>query len=548
MPIEHLTPVGMSRNFAALLAARRGWTAARIALFDAGFALYWTRGTALARRTATWPAPRVRHVAVVDDPQAVRPYSQLLNTSSWLLYAGDVDPARANPEWLAYLLAHGDRMAVTGEVTLPAVQAAAWWLERTDAECAAFAAAAKASTRPDADGFRALAEALPWLRRLRHEDVAPPRIASPHRPIPGTGLLVPRGLEHEPPALVVRWQRAAEGALAAYRAAWRRRDPAAVAALADWLANDAPPLLVTADAGRIAWDPEAPARTEAVRAALAGADAVAVRAIHDDLRLVARHTRAFLGALTDASALPPPPYDGDQHGYAYLHRERRLVAYNLDEPGMERKHGPPLPFARAMLGARTAHEWAHLADAAGWVRRTIDDAAWAAAEAALAAALDETIAAAPARVREQTRPDVARLAMGATSPGAALARIVLARLPDYRANLVARHFLDEEEREAYVRHNIRALRAEYPPSLLWRMLARFLYEIQYLDGHLAMTRVPDARSYLWQSTWFADDFVATGVLDVARFETLVDRVATMCRAHAVDGSRFRGFRSPPGCR
>jgi hypothetical protein len=35
--------------------------------------------------------------------------------------------------------------------------AAAWWLERTDEECVAFAAAAARATRPDAAGFRAIA-------------------------------------------------------------------------------------------------------------------------------------------------------------------------------------------------------------------------------------------------------------------------------------------------------------------------------------------------------------------------------------------------------
>src|SRR6185503_12294453 len=218
VPIEHLTPIGMSGEFAALLAARRGWRSAQIALFDAGFSLYWTRSAALAGRTATWPAPRLRHVAVVADGAAVRPYSQLLNTSAWLLYASDLDADRSHPEYVAYLLAHGDRMAVSGEVTTAAVQAAAWWLERSDEECAAFAAAAARATRCDAAGYQAIAAALPWLRRLRHADLCPPLVVSPHRAVPGTGLLVPRALEQEPPALVVRWREAAERALGTYRA------------------------------------------------------------------------------------------------------------------------------------------------------------------------------------------------------------------------------------------------------------------------------------------------------------------------------------------
>jgi hypothetical protein len=539
VPIEHLTPIGMSVEFAALLTARRGWRAAQVALFDAGFSLYWTRSAALARRTATWPAPRLRHVAVVGDALAVRPYSQLLNTSAWLLYASDLDTERAHPEWVAYLLAYGDRMAMTGEVTHAAAQAAAWWLERTDDECRAFAEAATRATRPDAAGFQAIAAGLSWLRRLRHVDLCPPRVVSPHRSMPGTGLLVPQALEQEPPALSVRWRTTAEAALRAYRAAWAAREPAAVAELLSWLERETPPLLVTAEGGRIVWEPEAPGHGDPLRDLLADADAVAVRAIHDDLRAVDRHTRAFLDAVVDRTALSTARADAEQSGYSYLHRERRLIAYNVDERGMERRRGAPLPFARAMLGARTAHEWAHLADAAGWVPRTIDESGWQAAQDALAAALDATIGAAPAAVRARTGADVARLAEGGGSAGRTLVRIALTRLPDYRANLVARRFLDEHERETYVRHNIRTLRPEYPPPELWRMLVRYLYEYQYLGPHLRLVRVADARAFLWQSTWFVDDFVATGVLDAARFDALAERVATLCRAHDVDETRFR---------
>src|SRR6185436_10505222 len=97
----------------------------------------------------------------------------------------------------------------------------AWWLERSDDECAAFVAAADQSTRPDAGGFQAIARALPWLRKLRHETLDPPLIVSPHRAIPGTGLLVPRALEQEPSALVDAWAVAARHAVDAYKAAWR---------------------------------------------------------------------------------------------------------------------------------------------------------------------------------------------------------------------------------------------------------------------------------------------------------------------------------------
>src|SRR4051794_20819040 len=142
VPIEHLSPDGMSRELAVLLRDDPRWDDARTALFDAGFRLYFARATALARRTRTWPAPRLRHAAVVTDPAAVRPFVQLLNTSAWLLYADDFDPSRSHPELAAYLFVLGDRMALSGEIASAPLHAAAYWLDRSDDECAAFAAAA----------------------------------------------------------------------------------------------------------------------------------------------------------------------------------------------------------------------------------------------------------------------------------------------------------------------------------------------------------------------------------------------------------------------
>jgi hypothetical protein len=539
VPIEHLSPRGMSAELAGMLAGRKGWSAARVALFDAGFTCYWTRAADLARRTATWPPPRRRHVAVVRDASAVRPYVGLLNTSAWVLFDADLDPERSDPELVAYLLAHGDWVALTGEVTLAAARGAAWWLERTDDECAAFAAAAARSTRPDADAWRAVAASLAWLRRLHHDAIRPPVLTTPERPIPGTGLLVPRALEDEPARLAERWERVASATLDAFRAAWRRPDAGATMALCDWLARDAPPLLVTAGAGEIVWDPETPSALDRLRASVEIADGVAVGAIHADLRAVDRHTRAFLAAVVDPGALPRPQANTFQRGYTYLHAERRLVAYNLHEPDMERLHGPPLPYEHEMVGARTAHEWAHLADAAGWVPRTVSGDEYRALRGALAAELDAAITAAPAAVRRLTAADLADLARQGDGAGAALARLTTTRMPDWRANLVARAFLTEAEGETYVRHNVRTLRGEYPAPHLWRMLVRYLFEYQYLSPALGMTRVPDPREFLFASTWFADDFLATGVLDERRFDTLAAAVARLCACHAVDTAALR---------
>jgi hypothetical protein len=112
-------------------------------------------------------------------------------------------------------------------------------------------------------------------------------------------------------------------------------------------------------------------------------------------------------------------------------------------------------------------------------------------------------------------------------------------MPDYRANLVARAFMSGAEREVYVRHNVRTLRAEYPAPHLWRMLIRYLFEYQYLLPALGLAQVEDPRAFLFHSTWFADDFLATGVLTEARVDALATAVARLCACHAVDPARLR---------
>lgn len=464
----------------------------------------------------------------------MRPYVQLLNTTTWLLYACDLDPATSHAEFLAYLLAHGDRMAATGEVTQAAVHNAPWWFDRTDAECAAFAEAAARSTRPDADAFRALAASIPWLRRLRHERLDPPLIQSPHRSIPGTGLLVPRALEAEPPALVARWTQVAGAAVQRFHAHWRRTDPAAATRLTDWLATTAPPLLVIGQGERILWDPEQSQRIGAVRDVLRRADAVAVEAIAADLATIDEHTRRFHSVLVTPEELPAPAANTTHSGLTFLHRTRRLVGYGLFEAGMERLQGPSLPYEPAMVGARTFHEWAHLADTAGWVPRTTAPDDWRARRAALAAQLEGVVARAPAAVRRATAVDLADLAAGGPL-GDAMVRIMVSRLPDFRANLLARRFMSDAERETYVRHNIRTLHGEYPAPRRWRMLLRYLFEFQYLRFSL----IDDPRAFFLHSTSFADDCLASGLCDDATFDALAAAMGALCDAYAVDETRFR---------
>lgn len=528
IPIEHLTPDGLSAEFAAAVAAH-GWSSERIALFNAGFSLYWRRSADLARRVRGWPAPRLRHVAVIAEPLAVHPYVSLLNTSAWTLYADDCDPA-SHAEFLAYLLAYGDRLMVLGEVTMAALHHAAWWFERSHSECAAFTAAAARSSRPDADAFGALATMLPWLGQLGHPAVNP--VAGDHLLIPGTEVQVPRELEAFPLALVESWTIAARHAVTTYVNRWRAT-PTAIPSLLAWLTGAAPPLLITARQ-RIIWDPAAPDRVGAVRGELKRCSAAAVDDIDADLHLVARHTERFLAALAAPGSLPPGS-EAEQRGYVYMHRERGLLVYDLDEPGIDRRTGPALPFARAMLGARAVHEWAHRAVDAGCVPWSLPAAEERTRLDAIATLLDAAIAAAPAAVRDTTADDLRSLvAEEGGTPGSALATLLTRRMPDFQCNLLAQRFLDEAERETYVRHNVRTLRGELPPARRWRLLVRYLYELQYLR----FSAVADPHRFLLHSTWADEDLIASGLVDRATFDALADAVSALCDGYAVDETKI----------
>jgi hypothetical protein len=307
-----------------------------------------------------------------------------------------------------------------------------------------------------------------------------------------------------------------------------------VASLAAWLTADAPPVLLTARR-RVLWDPQTPARIADLERALARADAAAVAAIRVDLETIVRHTRAFLAACVDPQEIRVPA-DATEAGYASLRPDRRLIAYDLEEPGMERLQGPPLPYEQAMVGARTAHEWGHVADASGFVRCTLGDADFATVAAALARALDAVVAAAPADVRERTASDLAALG-AAPSPGHALARAALTRLPDLRANLVARAFMDDVERETYVRHNVRPL--AYPPAALWRVLVRHLVEYQYLGALLGGLPLAVRRTHLFEATSFGRDFIDSGLLDGERFDALARLVEVLATCWAIDERHLR---------
>jgi hypothetical protein len=552
VPIEHLSPTGLSDEMTEALRKRSQHHCQIAEMVTAAFPLYWARTSRLSSRLRSWAPPRLRNIAIVDSSTAIPPYVQLLNTSTWTLFDCDCNPASSSVELFAYLLAHGDRMSLTGEATLAALHNAAYWFERTESEIEDFTRGATASTRPDAAALRALAAAIPWMRQLAHETLRPPQNPQLYRPIGETGLLVPRSLEREPPRLVIEYTRSAKVALQEYYGHYRTAERGEIAATLDWLREKPHSLVVTGRNNRILWDCQYPDRVGPLRSELRRAGAESLQSIRADLAVVDHHSQDFRDRCTRFDDLPVPDAEIGQDGYTYLYRGRRILAYNLHERHLDRLKVPALPFARAMLGARAYHEWCHLAVDAGWVTSSATSEELGVLTTELREGFDTAIEGASERIRRMAGADLAALAqpygaerpvscgridipVAGTSAGAALVRLLLARAADFQANLLAARLQRIDEREVYVRQNIRSLRADYGANQIWRMLGRYLYELQYLR----FSAIEDKRTYFLRSTWFDCDFLDSGILSMESFERLDRAWCRLFDTFAIDHGKIR---------
>jgi len=226
IPIEHLSPAGVSDTFRQLLRDRVSLGDRWLDLFNESFATYWQRVAELAARAPQyWFPPRLQHVCVVTDPARVRPYFQPFNKTSWLLYATDFDPETSNCEFATFQFVQAERMGLLQEVTQTVVRNLSYWLLRSDQEVERFSAACRQARRPDAAAFRALAEALPWVRRLHHDSLKKPILVAvePCVKVPHTGLLATRSLQSNLDHLARRWGEVAQGVVTEFHALHARR-------------------------------------------------------------------------------------------------------------------------------------------------------------------------------------------------------------------------------------------------------------------------------------------------------------------------------------
>ncbi len=543
IPVEELSGQGLDPGFASRLLDRGLASPAWLERFDRAFRLYWRRAQELSRASPKdWLPPRGLDVCVALGPLSVRPFFQPLGRSSCLLEHADFEPRTSSLEFATYQFFHAERMNLLQEVVPALVHDLGYWLVRTREELADFQAGCRRARGGEASGWRALAQALEWISCCHHPRLRPaPDTAGSGAPLPGTQVLVPARFRPDLEQLVRRWSQAAAERVTGYFAARAASSGSEPGELAEWLRSERPLLLVTGKKGEILWDPREPERAERLQAELRGVTADAAHSLRADWSVVGARSRAFLDSLTSPDDLPAPDARLDQDGLAYLHRERKLVAYNVHEPGMQRLREPAPPYERWMLGARTIHEWGHLAVAAGHVPvPAADGPRFEDAQARLAELFDALVRDAPPALRAHAAAPLAALQRRSPSAGRGLVELVLDRMSDWQSNLLAQRYLFPEERETYVRNNVRPLLSALDSRHLFQALARYLFEYQYLAFSSA-----DPRRHFLGCTWFAEQFLARGLLTEERLSELLACVAELCRCHQVDESRFAGRLPPP---
>lgn len=544
VPAEHLLDRKISDAFAARLVDKGLATPAWIAAFDAALALAHARARVLfVGAPETSPPARVNNVCVVTDPTRVRPYVEPFRGMSWLVYASDFaagsDEAE-NVAFGAFAFTLAEQISATRAPAQAFVNAAAHLIVAPNEEIAAFERAARTTPRPDAYAFRKLADGLATVRAIFHEPLRRPVIATGTRLVRLEGTRyslfegdVPRFMDIA--AAFDEGVRRAERTFSNRAQQKERGRPSDV--VTSWLAEARPRLRVVDAKGDTLWSPDEATKTGAVRAALRDATAAGAASIKADLEVVAARTERFVATVVDFDALPPSDSDLDQGNGIYLVAGANVLAYATAQPGFDAAREPAPPFHRWLVGARAAHEWAHLAEDNHLVRIP------AGAQVAFTdarAALDEAFA----RIvgRSELTLELARQEMGlggraAHDVGCALGELSLKRTGDYLANLLARHYLPPHEMEAYVRVNVRSYRkAGLGPFV---QLARHVYELQYLDLSFARTSAPDPRAYFMATTHFGELFVAPDLVSEDAFFDLSAKLAAVYAHFEIDRAAIR---------
>lgn len=538
IPIEALSVSGIDPAFAKALEEKTDIDSSWLNRFNRAWSEYCRRARVLSERNpGSWLPPRPQHIAIVTQADHIRPYFQPFHKNSWLLYLHDFDASYSTVEFSIFQFFQAERMGLMGAI-VPAMNAnLPYFLTLSGGQRKDFKRGCEITDRPDTGAWRALGAAQSWLRTLFHEKFRPPRGTMRGMRIQReNGLILPSADSDRMAALQNAWADSARKVFSAYQMRSGSESRSSADDLAEWLKENRPQALITGKDGAILWDPEQPEQNGDLRARLATLTEKGSERIRLDLEVVDRHSTRFLSALTEPGALVSPAPYMTEGGLSYIHPERRLIAYDIGPGRNENRlwESSP-PFERLMLGARTVHEWGHLAAESGWV--VVPGSKSAEREELtrqLAGLFDEFLAHASSGVRNLTASEEKRLAGEHGSFGAGLLAAMLRRIEDYMANLVARRFLSADEMDTYVRNNVAARTTEYTPERVYMQLIRMVYEYQYLP----LSRIENPGKWFFESTWIRPIFIDRGILSRAQFEQIIALVSGICGCFELDETKF----------
>ncbi|MBY6205191.1 hypothetical protein [Halomonas denitrificans] len=534
VPIDVLSADGLDPVAAEAYAARGLLSNTECERIDTMIRKYCERAAKLGRASRQWFPPRVQHLCLVTDGVRTRPYFQPFHASSWLLYREDVAPDTSSLEFSIFLLFQAERQVLQQQIGASLLTNLPYLLILDDDQLADFIDGCRKSARPDAAGYRALADALPELRTMHHEVFRRPTVAVSGAQRLANGLIADAGQQQVLERLQRDWMQAIEAVVAAHRNTVRRPAARAGRSLVDWLDDENPHLVVTGEQGEVLWR-AAGTGSPTLASVLAGATPEAEASILADLEVIDRRSRAFLDSLADPAALARPASWMTAGGLSYIHGDTLRIAYSLTDDPERLRHASP-PYERWMLAARTVHEWGHQAAESGWVRvdpERVEERK--ARERALVESLDQLVDALPAGLHRPLTGALGRAGDADRSPGETMLAGLLRRIDDYMANLLARHYLSADEMDTYVRNNVGARLLDYAPEQALTHLLRVAYEFQYLS----LSTIRDPERWFMDSTWFDSLFAAPGVCSRARFLALTDRIAAICDTYSIDADRIR---------
>ncbi len=538
IPIEYLSAKGISSHFSGALIDDHKLSAESIELFNRAYQRYWRRSVRLYQNApAFWFPPRAQHILIVKKPECIPPYSQPFNKNSWQLHITDLDKKTSSVEFVAYQFLHLERMWLLQQLDTVLVANLSYFLTLSDAQIEDFAFGCRHTTRPDAAAFRFLASQMPAIQKLHHTQLKKPQ-ATVHNAklMQATGLILPSNLHRILHDIQHTWSATATEVSIDFKQFHSKPAEQPGKKLCDWLIREQPALLITGADGQVLWDPDRPDDIQLLSLQLDSSGASAETAMLNDLSVINIQTRRFLSSLRAPEELVDPAPYITEGGLCYIHKQRKLICYNIG-PGRNetRLWRPTPPYERKMLEARTVHEWGHLAAESGWVIIPADSRTLRSEqEQILAKLFDQIAAAAPANIQHRLANEVARLQAESGSLGQTLLNRMLVRIEDFMANLVAARLLHPDAMDTYVRNNVHCHLQSYSSEGVYMQLIRLAYEFQYLR----LSRIEDPFRWFYNSTWFVEYFIDNKIISKSLFEQLTNIIKNICDCYQLDESKF----------